>query len=352
MLEETRDLQIATLGPDSHEVAATMRELGAAQRNVGSHRLALEEFRKAYDILANLPPDHNDHRYEPDVLNQIGNSLESLGELDPARENYGQALELLQQRGQVDDPLVGALLNNIGLVFRKEGRIDDALPYLQRAVEHTRRILGEQSEDYEVQLSSLGRTMAQLGRFDEANDYLERAVAVGETLYGTDHPYFAWDLVNLARLRQFEGKHTEAKRLLETAIVIYRDAYGDYHPFLAAAEVGLSDSNIELGDPAAAATLVSGTIGRMLEHPDYEKHVEALARSVHGRALGELGRDDEARRLLTGGVTSLRELMGDDHQLTAQAASYLVEFLDSRGEQAAADPYRDLTTPLARVQGQ
>ena len=348
-LEEARDLQIDVLGAGSHEVAATRRELGTALRNVGAHSRALEEYRIAYDILVALPPGHEHHRYEADLLNQAGNALDALGETDEALASYEQALGLLQERGQDNDPLVGALLNNIGLIHRRSGRLDDALPFLEQAVEHTRRILGEESEDYEVQLSSLGRTLSQVGQFEKANEYLLRASIVGESLYGTDHPYYAWGLVNIARLRQLERKHDEARVLLERAIAIYRDAYGDYHPFLAAAEVGLSDTRIELGDAAGGAALVGETLERMREVPDHEKHVEALGRGVLGRALGRLGRSAEALALLEGSVASLRELLGDEHQLTAQAAIYLVDFLEAGGDGEAAAGYRPLTEPLARI---
>jgi len=51
----------------------------------------------------------------------------------------------------------------------------------------------------------------------------------------------------------------------------------------------------------------------------------------------------QARQLLAGALASQRELYGDDHQLTAQTARYLVEFLDARGETGTADRYRGLT---------
>jgi len=348
-LEETRDRQIAALGDGSHEVAATRRELGTALRNVGAPSRALEEFQTAYEILVALPPGHEHHRYEADLLNQVGNANEALGNPEKALASYEQSLALLRERGQDDDPLVGALLNNIGLIHRREGRLDEALPYLERAVEHTRRILGEESEDYEVQLSSLGRTLAQSGQFEQANEYLLRASEVGRTIYGTDHPYYAWGLVNTARLRQLERNHAAARALLDEAIAIYRDAYGDYHPFLAAAEVGLSDSLIELGNPAAAEALVRATLERMREVPEHEKHVEALGRGVLGRALARLGRRAEARELLEGSVRDLRERVGDEHQLTAQAATYYIELLEAEGEVEQAEELRPLTEPLARL---
>jgi eukaryotic-like serine/threonine-protein kinase len=342
LLEETRDRQIAALGSDSSEVAATRNELGIALRTLGSPSAALAELRTAYDVLVKLPPEHPDHRFEPSIMNQIGNALDAMGESENALGAYREALALYTKRGQEDDPVVGGLQHNIGLTLRTQGKLKEALPYLRAALDHTRRILGEQSEDFEVQLTSLGRTLAQLGRFDEANPYLNRAVEVGEQLYGVEHPYFAYDLVNQARLLQLEGRHAEAVAIFERATAIYRKAYGPYHRFLAAAEVGLADSLIELSRAAEAEALVRGTLERMHADPEHERQVEAMGRNVRGKALAALGRDAEARALLSAGVGDLREIVGNVHPLTAQAAGNLVTFLDARGEKAAADEYRGL----------
>ncbi len=343
-LEETRDLQLAALGPDSREVAATNHVIGVVQRVLGNPSEALMALRSAREILANLPPDDRERRNEPLVVNQIGTALDSMGDREGALAAYREALDLFASRGENDHPAIGALQHNIGLTLRAQGKLEEALPYLYDAIDHTRRILGEENEDYEVQLSSLGRTLAQLHRFDEANIYAQRALAVAAKLYGLDHQWYAYNLVNVARLRQLEGRHAEAVTLLERAIEIYRAAFGPYHRFLAAAEVGLADSSIEIGRIAQAEELIRGTLLRIHEDPEHERHIEALARSVHGRALGLLGELDNAEVLLLGGLDDLRKTVGDEHPLTAQAAQYLVTFLDDTGRIGAADEYRSLLT--------
>jgi tetratricopeptide (TPR) repeat protein len=341
-LEQTRDLQAAALGPASGELVPTHYEIAVVNRILGNPREALASLRAARSVLSKLPPEHPEWRNEPNIVNQIGNALDGMGDREGALAAYREALESFEASGQGEHPAIGSLQHNIGLTLRAQGKLEEALPYMERAIEHTRRVLGEQSEDYEVQLGSLGRTLAQLGRFDEANRYVEAALEVSEGLYGPTHQYYAYNLVNVARLRQLEGRHVEAVEVLERAVPIYREAFGSYHRFLAAAEVGLADSYIEVGRLAQAEELVAGTLVRMHEDPQHEQQVEALGRSVHGRALALLGRVDEARPLLTGSVADLREIVGDAHQLTAQAAQNLVSFLERENDSAAADPYRGL----------
>lgn len=348
LLQKTKELQIDVLGAGSHEVASTIYTLAQALRDAGDHSAALEGFEQGYDIIVNLPEEHADHRYEADYLNQIGSTHNSLGDTGKAIEYYERSLAWLESRKLSDRPLYGALLSNIGGVLRKDGRADESVEYLERAVAFTRRILGEENEDYEVQLSAYGRTLGELARFDEANEALKKARAVAGKLYGEDHQYFAWHLVNLARLRQLENRYADSITLLDRAIPIYRKAYGDYHPFLAAAEIGHSESSLELGRAAVAVNQISETLERMQQDPTRERHIEALGRGVLGRAFGELGRDEEAKTQLSAALADLREMFGDEHLLTAQVARYLVDFLDARGATAEANPYRALTARYDR----
>ncbi len=345
LLRKTRDLQIDVLGAGSHEVASTAFALAQALRYAGDQGAALKELEQGYAILVNLPAGHSDHEFEPVYLNQMGSAHNSLGDATKAIEFYERALTALDSMDLPDHPLRSGLLSNIGTTLRKQGEAEAAINYLERAVAFTRRVLGEDSEDYEVQLSSLGRALSELGRFEDANDALNKARAVASKLYGESHPFFAWHLVNLARLRQLENRHADSIDLLDRAIPIYRAAYGEYHPFLAAAEIGYSESSLAVGLPAVAVRQARETLDRIQKDENHERHIEALGRGILGRALGELGRDDEARELLTGAITDLRELFGDQHLLTAQVARFLVDFLDARGATAEAEPYRELTAP-------
>ena len=330
ILEETLRLQREHLGNDSPELVETLLELGVVRRIVGTPGAALADQREAFEILSKLPADHEEYRYRPRVMNQIGNSLSATGDYEHSIEAYKRALALFEESGQGEDPVVGAALHNIGLDLRASGHLKEALPYLERALEHTRRTIGEQSIDFETQASSLGRVHAQLGDFNEAEKYIQLALQTARDMYGTDHQYYAYNLVNLARLRQLQGKHADALPELEQATAIYRATYGPYHRFLAAAEVGQSESLTEVGRPEEAIILVNAVLERMYADPEYERHIEAVARSVKGRALGLLGRDDEALPLLTKSHDDLLEMLGDHHQLTQQAAHRLNVFVDTQ----------------------
>ena len=340
-LEEVLAAQIEVAGADSEEVAATHDALGGTLRYRGDQLAALVHYEAAMEILSGLEAGHPHRQFRVNVLNQIGNIQSSLGEPESAIATYQQTLDMLEERGETEHPLVGSLHSNIGGAYSKLGQYDKALGYLETAVEHTRRILGEQNEDYEVQLSTLGRTLTRLRRFDEAESALDKARGVAEGLYGEDHPYYAWHLVNLARMRQLQDNHAAARELLDEAIPVYREAYGDYHPFLAAAEIGYAESATETGDVALAARQARETLERMRGYEDHERHIEALGRSVLGRALGLLGEDEEARVLMRDGLASLREMFGDEHQLVVQAAGYFVAFLEQRDE-PVAEEYRVL----------
>jgi tetratricopeptide (TPR) repeat protein len=107
-----------------------------------------------------------------------------------------------------------------------------------------------------VSRSNLGSVLVDLGRLDEAEPMLRRALAdVRRQFPGS--PYAAFPAYHLGRLLLARGEPAEAEPLLEEAVRLHRKTLAPGEPLLAQAESAL------------------------------------------GEALGDLGRTDEAERLLT-----------------------------------------------------
>ena len=67
-------------------------------------------------------------------------------------------------------------------------------------------------------------------------------------------------------------------------------------------------------------------IERLLADPEHERHVEAVARSVYGKALGDAGEPVRARELLEASLSDLSASLGEEHPLTRDAAGRLERF--------------------------
>jgi serine/threonine-protein kinase len=330
-LEEVLELQQTHLGPDAGEVGMTLRELGVVRRVLGKPQSSLESHEAAIAIFSEQPPTSVYYRMLPDEMNQVGNALNQMEKFEESIEAHKRALELFESTGQASHPAYGAAMHNLGMSMGGLGRSEEALPYLHDALEHTRTVLGEMSEDFEAQAATLGRTYSELERWEEAEEYAFLALDTAEKLYGKQHQYYAYNLVNVARLRQMQDRHEESLVLLEEATAIYRDTFGPYQRFLAAAEVGQGISMNKVGRADEAVVHLEGVLERLNADPEHERHVEAVGRSAYGRALVLVGRTDEGRVYLTESLAFLEETLGEDHHLTRVARERFEESFPGEG---------------------
>src|SRR5438067_2280481 len=112
----------------------------------------------------------------------------SRGEYPRAERLFGLALRLAERVLGPTDVVVGAVLNDLGIVHKYQGR------------------------------------------FDEAERLYRRALAIKEKRLGGSHPEVATTLNNLAVLCRSQARHAEAQRLYHRAMVIFHGALGPSHP--------------------------------------------------------------------------------------------------------------------------
>lgn len=116
------------------------------------------------DARQTLETLHQEYPDDPEVANSLGYFLaEKNLDLDLAEDLVRNALEA--------DPGNGAYLDSMGWILFRQGRWNDALDQLIRAV----NVIPEDP----VILEHLGRTLGQLGQYQEALGTLQRAIDLG-----------------------------------------------------------------------------------------------------------------------------------------------------------------------------
>ena len=78
--------------------------------------------------------------------------------------------------------------------------------------------------------TDIGRGLVREGKVDEARKYLERALVEAKRGFGEDDAHVAAALNNLAELRRIESRWEESERMFGEALKILRNAYGENHP--------------------------------------------------------------------------------------------------------------------------
>jgi tetratricopeptide (TPR) repeat protein len=112
-----------------------------------------------------------------------------------------------------DDEVRGWLLNNLGAIYSERGDTDQALRYLQQALDIKVRALGPEHVDVGISWANLGSALANERRHAEARDAFEHAQQVFEHTVGAAHPLTHYATGNLCRVEVSEGHYARAMEL-------------------------------------------------------------------------------------------------------------------------------------------
>jgi CHAT domain-containing protein/tetratricopeptide (TPR) repeat protein len=205
-------------------------------------------------------------------------ALESQIETATGQRRWDEAIALGKKAMAIEektlgpgDPEVGGTLSLIAGWLVEEGKLGEAAPYYQRALDIMRAKLGPDDELTEQAASNLAANLQALGRYDEAEqlygEALKRALAKGAT---SRQAALAYN--NLAYSLGREGRFTEARDLYGKALAI---AQG-WEP---------EDLDLALIESNVAANL--DALGRSLE-------AEPLFRQALAVRIAELGPGDPA----------------------------------------------------------
>jgi tetratricopeptide (TPR) repeat protein len=253
-----------------------------------------------------------------------------VGSLLGAQGRYDEAVTLLERALAVREAALGpdhaeltSVLNALGEVLRAAGRYQDARRYYERALAISERVLGPDHPDVGALLNNLGLTLWSEGKYDEAHRLIERSLALDEATFGPDHPRVATSLISLGGLFQEQGRAAEARPLLERALAIQRRSLGPDHPELAMALHNLGAVTQLEGDHLGAIAYFEEALAifeRALptDHPHLAHPLSGI-----GESLLSLGRADEALAPLRRAITLQDRAFGEDHVDTAYALTSL-----------------------------
>jgi eukaryotic-like serine/threonine-protein kinase len=178
-----------------------------------------------------------------------------------------------------------------GRVAEKEGRSEDALAILRRAVELYRQAFGPDDVKVTVAEETVARVLGRHGQRAEAAELLQHAIAQRVEVLGEGHPLVANGLANLAAQRE---DPRDAAGDLERALAIYdRSLPSDTRRSFVLCNLG--EMQRRLGRYAAAIESLRECSNALAQRSglDHPSTLHAVTRLVE--LLAELDRDDEAR---------------------------------------------------------
>jgi serine/threonine-protein kinase len=171
LLERAVDLWTEALGPEHPLVAQALTNVGIVLGDTGEHRDAISTHHRAREILETaLGREHPTLGY---VHNNLGVEHDRLGEHEEALKQFERAAELLRP---ADEMRAAQAIANAGNVLRELGRAEESLERFDSALTVLRATLSDDHPQLVNSLSGKGLSLLSLGRVDEAVPLLERAL--------------------------------------------------------------------------------------------------------------------------------------------------------------------------------
>ena len=285
----------ATLGPEHPQVALSLNNLANSRASQGAHDEAIELYARALAIReAALGPAHP---YVAASLSNLAIQYLKLRRMDDALRLQQRALAIREAALSPDHPDLVESLNNIATVYLSMHDAEEARDHYRRALAILERTPGSNPRMTATILYNCALIDHEQGNYAEAARNHERSLAGFEGLLGADHPDLVYPLEGLADSRAKLGEYDAALALRRRALAIH-EAAGKPTPQLAAALLGLGETQLLAGRPAAAIE----PLERALPLLGADEHRVLLAgvRFALARALWE-ARGDRVRALALAG---------------------------------------------------
>lgn len=150
-----------------------------------------------------------------------------------------QALEKLDALGDHDGPRRAEALNSRGLVYERQGRYDEALDALERAIAIREALVPPAPLELSDTLLNLGNVQGKQKRPAAAITTLERARSVREQALWPDHPSLYRIHASLSNRWREQGELERAEQAQLRALTLAR-GLGANHPRLANLHLGMA----------------------------------------------------------------------------------------------------------------
>jgi tetratricopeptide (TPR) repeat protein len=263
--------------------------------------------------------------YNPvvELLNKIATYFIGRADYKDAKRVLEKALDLTKRLHGEESAAVADILSNLGVACIHLSDNQTALLHLNKALSISERAYGREDESVANALNNIAMVLNAEGKLDEAIEYYQRALGILEAKYGTDNLLVATVLDNVGGVLIKKYDVVGAQESFTRAINITESHYGSNHPLT-------SRRLNNLGNVYAAV----GRFSEALEYAQRALSIEepllgsnhpsvAIARLNVGITLRELKDFEGARKEITQAVQVLRARLGESHPDTIKAQRIL-----------------------------
>ncbi|KAN0067922.1 HET domain containing protein [Elaphomyces granulatus] len=264
-------------------------------------------------------------------LHNLGILYRYQGKLDEAEKMYQRALQGYEKALGRDHTSTLSTVNNLGNLYKDQGKLDEADKMYQRALQGFEKAWGPNHTSTLETVHNFGIVYANLGKLDEAEKIYQRALQGMEKALGPDHTTTLKTVNSLGLLYATQGKLDEAEKMYQRALQGKEKAWGPNHTSTLNTVNNLGNLYADQGKLDEAEKMYQ----RALQ--GYEKawgpnHTSTLE-TVHnfGILFAKLGKLDEAEKMYQRALQGIEKALGPNHTSTLDTVVCLGALYKSRG---------------------
>jgi tetratricopeptide (TPR) repeat protein len=212
------------------DAIARLNDLAGIHHAQGHYEQAIELYNQALEIYED--GKDTDIATYASTINLLAGTYHAQEKYAEAENKYLEALDIrrnLKGLGE-SNPDVAISLNNLGLLYADQGRLDEAKSHYEQALLIQKSLFGETNLDIATTLNNLALLFYSQHNLLEAEKSLEATLKIRQKLLGKNHPDVAGSLNNLAGIYKAQGRFAEAKPLYEEALKIAIISLGEDNP--------------------------------------------------------------------------------------------------------------------------
>lgn len=284
-------------------------------------------------------------------------TLNDLGEIYRAQGRYSEAEPVLQQAlalcRETPAGIHGVqVMNNLAALYAVQGKLGEAEKYYLSALQTAERLLAPDDGALGASLNNLALLYKMQNNYAAALPLFQRALRIWMKVLGPQHPLVATSLNNIGAICHAEGKLTEADSLFRQSLAIKEKALGPQHPEVATilnnlAEVCLDEHRFAEAKPLLQRLLALDEASLGPGHPELASDLSRLAFACEGM------RDDAGAESLYRRALDIRErALGPKHEQVAKTLRKLSAVCEAQGRRKEAQEFATRADEIGEAEAQ
>ena len=163
------------------------------------------------------------------LLDALGEVQRKLGRLQEARPLLEEGLRLRREALGPRDPEVLTSMGHVAALESNSGDLEEAARMNREIYELAVEIHGKDHQEAVVRLHNLGTSLRAAGHVEEAESVLRQSLEGRRRLFGEEHVAVANATTSLANVVRDLGRYEEAEELYAESLELSRAVYGEDH---------------------------------------------------------------------------------------------------------------------------